>query len=169
MHFPNLVDIQEKTTTYSGTTWTTQRSQKCKIQSLGIKTEEQLAAIGADISHRIWFRDRPIVKIGQRALFVKFSHDITAVSTGDKKFTIAGDFTSEIDADKEIRIANSTGNDGIYTVVSATLSGGNTEVVVTETVSDGTADGVLQVLTKYEIKGVRTKGRYQEARAIERQ
>lgn len=69
---------------------------------------------------------------------------VTAVSTGDKKFTVAGEHKTSIDAATvagKLRINGSTGNDRIYTVVSTANVSGTTEIVVTETVSSATADG----------------------------
>jgi hypothetical protein len=73
------------------------------------------------------------------------AYAITGVSTGDKKFTIAGDHASEMAAGTLISIDGSTGNDGNYTVVSATY-GAATEVVVSEAVPDATVDGTLSPL-----------------------
>ncbi|MFA5382219.1 MAG: hypothetical protein WC356_03570 [Candidatus Micrarchaeia archaeon] len=62
---------------------------------------------------------------------------ITAISEADHKFTIAGENKTDIEAeiiDSELRVNGSTDqdNDQIYTVVSITENGGNTEIVVTE-------------------------------------
>ena len=66
---------------------------------------------------------------------------ITAVDQPNKKFTLAGDLTASFIGVTSINIQGSTGNDGIYTVVSATLVSGDTEVVVSEVVPDATVDG----------------------------
>ncbi len=64
---------------------------------------------------------------------------VTAVDQVAKKFTIGGNHASVIAA--PLRINGSTGNDGLYTLVSATDVGGNTEIVVSEAIDDATADG----------------------------
>lgn len=73
------------------------------------------------------------------------NYAITAVDTDNKKFTVSGDQTADFSADDLIRIKGSTGNDGTYTVVTATLVSSNTEIVVSETVSDSTIDGSIIV------------------------
>ena len=74
----------------------------------------------------------------------KYVYAITAVTTGTKTFTISGDHAATITANADstqIRINGSTGNDALYTLVSATKNGANTDIVVSETVSDATVDG----------------------------
>lgn len=69
---------------------------------------------------------------------------VTAVSTGAKKFTISGNHAATITTnavDDQIRINGSSDNDGLYTIDTVTDVGANTEIVVTETVGDGTVDG----------------------------
>jgi len=83
----------------------------------------------------------------------KYVYAITAVSTGDKKFTIAGNHASEVPA--TLRVMSSTGNDRLYTKVSATDVDATTEIVVSETVADATVDGnvfldVTPVLAYYK-------------------
>ena len=46
--------------------------------------------------------------------------DITGVNQGTKTFTVDGDVTSHVRVDDIIRMEDSTGNDGLYTIVSAT-------------------------------------------------
>ena len=73
------------------------------------------------------------------------SYAITAVSTGaGGTFTIAGIHAAEFVAGYEFQVAGSTGNDGYWTVASATDGGvGPTVITVTatQTIPDGTADG----------------------------
>ena len=71
------------------------------------------------------------------------SHAITGVNTGNKTFSVATDITSLIAAGEKIRVAGSTGNDGFYTIVSATYSEPNTVITVVEAVPDATVDGTL--------------------------
>lgn len=68
---------------------------------------------------------------------------ILAVSTGSKTFTIAGDQSAVLTNGTPIQVKGSTGNDGYYTITATNVSGGNTVVTVSETVSSSTADGSL--------------------------
>jgi hypothetical protein len=68
---------------------------------------------------------------------------ITAVSTGSKTFTMAGDKRGFFDGISSLIVANSTGNDGKYTLVSMAYTGGNTVITVQETPASSTADGTL--------------------------
>ncbi len=69
-------------------------------------------------------------------------HAITAVNTSTKTFTIAGDQTANLPVGRPIPVENSTGNDGVYTVVSATFTT-STAIVVSETIPDATVDGEI--------------------------
>ena len=66
---------------------------------------------------------------------------ITALDQVNKKFTLATDLTSFFHAGDKINIQGSTGNNGIYTVVSALLVTGNTVVTVSEAIPSLIADG----------------------------
>lgn len=68
---------------------------------------------------------------------------IVAVVQGSKQFKFVGDQTDRILAGDKISIVGSTGNDGFYTVVSATFATGQTTVTVEETIPDATANGSL--------------------------
>ena len=72
---------------------------------------------------------------------------ITAANTGTKTFSIAdtdGSYAALYTAGDKVVVDNSTGNDGIYTIVSATWDTvDTTKIVVSETVADATADGVI--------------------------
>jgi len=71
------------------------------------------------------------------------SSGVITVNQGTKTFTVSGDHVAEISTFATVTISGSTGNDGTYTVVSATLNVGDTDVVVSETIPDPTADGVM--------------------------
>jgi len=79
------------------------------------------------------------------ALFdqARTSYAITGVNTGTKTFTIAGNHTSELAAGTRLAVDGSTGNDGMFTVVSSTYDTDHTDIVVSETISDATVDGTL--------------------------
>lgn len=73
-----------------------------------------------------------------------FVDAITAVDQGNKKFTISGNHKAAIDAaavDSQCRINGSTGNDTVYTMSTVTDVGADTEIVVAESIADGTVDG----------------------------
>lgn len=70
---------------------------------------------------------------------------ITGVNQGTKTFTIAGDKTEYFSVGAQIKVTESTGNDGLYTVVSAVLNVGNTDIVVSEAIPDPTVDGSLYI------------------------
>ena len=72
-------------------------------------------------------------------------HNITAVSYSAKTFGITGDFTAEFPAGLKIIVSGSTGNDGVYTVVSASYADPTTTITVSETPpdTDDTKDGKL--------------------------
>jgi hypothetical protein len=79
----------------------------------------------------------------------KYTYPITGVNTGTKTFTILGDYAaiiaSNVYTGSKIRINSSTGNDKLYTLVSATYSAPNTNVIVTETIASAAVDGNLFV------------------------
>ena len=69
---------------------------------------------------------------------------VTAVDTGNKKFTISGNHATTITAnevDGQIRINGSTDNDGLYTIDTVADNGANTDITVVEAVGDATVDG----------------------------
>ena len=68
---------------------------------------------------------------------------ITAVSVGDKTFTMDGDKRQLFSPGGRFTVTNSTGNDGDYTIVSSvySTSGNTTVLVVNETIADATIDG----------------------------
>lgn len=75
------------------------------------------------------------------------SYAITAVNTGTKTFSIAGDYTFQFADDDTLKITGSTGNNGTYTINGAPTynSGtGYTEIIVDETVADATVDGNIE-------------------------
>lgn len=68
---------------------------------------------------------------------------VTAVDQAGKQFTIGGDQTASFGVGDTVTVAGSTGNDGDYTIVTATLNAGSTDVVVSEAIPDATVDGTL--------------------------
>src|SRR5574341_18238 len=77
--------------------------------------------------------------------------EITAVTPASKLFKVFGDHVTKFPVNSKIVVLASTGNNGTYTVVSATLNAGSTDVVVSETVPSATADGHID---GYAIIGV---------------
>jgi hypothetical protein len=70
---------------------------------------------------------------------------ITGVNQVGKTFTVAGNQTSYFPTGSTFTVSGSTGNDGTYTVVSATF-GTSTDVVVVEAIPDATVDGSITAL-----------------------
>ena len=70
---------------------------------------------------------------------------VVGVDDVGESFTIDGDKTAALVADRGLVIINSTGNDGQYTVVSSSYAAGpdETTVVVAEDVTDATVDGTM--------------------------
>lgn len=67
---------------------------------------------------------------------------IISVTVGlNGTFTIPGDFTSTFINGVQFTVVGSTGNDGTWTVQSSTLSGGNTVITVTGTISSSVVNG----------------------------
>jgi len=75
--------------------------------------------------------------------FRRALYRIHDVDTANKSLTIIGDFVADFGAGDRIEIAGSTGNDGIYTIESATLSDSNTVVSLSESLSSDIADGTI--------------------------
>jgi len=69
------------------------------------------------------------------------AENITAVNTTTEVFSIAGDHSAYISASDTFIVANSTGNDGTWTVQSVTYNNPNTEITVTGDITDATVDG----------------------------
>ena len=62
----------------------------------------------------------------------------------NNSFSVAGNYIFKFKTGDTITISGSTSNDGDYTVASTPTYGGtNTEIVVTESLTDSTADGTL--------------------------
>ncbi len=70
--------------------------------------------------------------------------DIISVDTGLKQLIIDGNIAEKLEPGAVLVIEDSEENDGIYTVVSAADTGGNTEIIVNETIaSDATPLGEM--------------------------
>lgn len=65
--------------------------------------------------------------------------EITAVDTGTRTFTVAGDRTADFPVDRPFPVINSDNNDGVYTVESATF-GTDTDIVVDEAIPSAAGD-----------------------------
>ncbi len=72
-------------------------------------------------------------------------YTIDALSQGSQTFTISddGDLSSVFPDAREIRINNSTGNDGRYTIASTLWSSPDFIITVEEAIPDATADGAI--------------------------
>ncbi|MDR3389920.1 MAG: hypothetical protein P4L92_23025 [Rudaea sp.] len=93
-------------------------------------------------------------------------YPITAVNTGTKQFTVTGDCTALLVAGCSILVTGSTANDALYTVVSATISGGNTLIIVSLGVPSSTANGNVYImpapLTVYRNKRIVSAAEYKQ-------
>lgn len=69
--------------------------------------------------------------------------NISAVEVPNHKFKIAGDVSAFFKVNDLFNIKNSTGNNGIYTVVSSNFVTPDTEIVVSEVIPSATADGSI--------------------------
>jgi hypothetical protein len=77
------------------------------------------------------------------------SFAISAVNQSTNTFTVVGDASAlPGDGAFQIRVAGSTGNDGVYTVGNVgplTFSGGHTDIPVSTSIPDGTGNGDVTV------------------------
>lgn len=71
------------------------------------------------------------------------AYAITALDQGAKTFTIAGDHAANFPAAGQAVVADSTGNDATYTVVTGVFGAGNTVITVSEVIPDSTVDGAV--------------------------
>lgn len=75
-------------------------------------------------------------------------YTVTAASTGDDSFTIAGNHVAAFPVGKQFRVTGATSNNGTYTVASAVISSGSTVISVDEAVPSAAATlGVIKSLT----------------------
>jgi len=85
------------------------------------------------------------------------THAVAAVNTGSAgaaSFEVATDITGQLTAGDLIRVRDSTGNDGVYTIRSgSSFSSPNTTINVEEAISDGTVDGNLDLLGLMIVSG----------------
>ncbi len=70
-------------------------------------------------------------------------YDIYEIDLTNNLVKIFGNFPGDFSAGEKFRIQNSTGNDGIYTVVSSGYASDVTSVKVTETLQSSVADGSI--------------------------
>lgn len=89
------------------------------------------------------------------------TYAITAINQVAKTFTVADHIDYELLAGMIITIDGSTGNDGDYTVVSATWDTNHTDIVVSQAILDATADGNLlneSIALSTSNKGIKVRG-----------
>ena len=80
------------------------------------------------------------------------SYAVAAVTTGTGgSFDVSGDVTTECTAGEPLRVVGSTGNNGVYTIASASYDGSTyTTITVEESVPDSTADGTVDLFAVTE-------------------
>lgn len=76
--------------------------------------------------------------------FTTTARGVIAVNQASKWFAVAGNVVSEYSAGQSISITGSTGNNGVYTVVSATYTT-QTQITVSQSIPSSVADGTLTV------------------------
>lgn len=76
-------------------------------------------------------------------------YNISEIDLNAKSIGILGSFTADFVADQTIKIVDSTDNDGMYTVVSASYDVGTdtTTVIVVEALTSAMADGTVSLKT----------------------
>lgn len=110
--------------------------------------------------------DRPPEVVGAGLLLnaAPITYAITAVSTTLSTFTIAGSHASEFPAGLSFEVTTSTGNDGSYTVASATYAV-STVITVLDPIVSAVADGIINVATATQAveiqRGILTDDAYQ--------
>ncbi len=73
------------------------------------------------------------------------SFAITGASPTLRTFTVAGDQTGSLPSGSDFTVSGSTGNNGVYSIVSA-VYGSSTTITVSEAVASAVADGTINVL-----------------------
>jgi hypothetical protein len=109
----------------------------------GLATAAAIAAADAvadgDVDNfQVLDRDEAVVFSGTAGL----AHAITAVSQANDTFTVAADLSGVLTQGTRFRVSGSTGNDGVYIVVS-TSGAGPTVITVVEEIPNAVADGLL--------------------------
>jgi hypothetical protein len=70
---------------------------------------------------------------------------VAAKDTGANTISINGDHTAQIIAGAKIRTVGSTADNGLWAVATSVYTGGNTVITVTGDITDGTADGRVEL------------------------
>jgi len=93
-------------------------------------------------------------KINVRTATSKYNA-ITGVDQGQKQFEISDNYANEYIEGDSIKIVDSTGNDGTYTLATGAVhDAGTTTITVNETIPDGTVDGGLYNLRRIVVNSV---------------
>lgn len=164
------VELQTKSTSYNGETWSKLRDQFCRIKSIGAVTTAQLSARGSRVTHTIRFSDFPVVHIGMRAREEWFRDDIEDVDKVLKKFVLLNDCRGYFSKDCSFEVVGSTGNDRRYTVTGVNLTTDGdffyTELTVAEAIASDKVDGEIILSRTFEIDGVQMGDKEQIATAV---
>lgn len=78
------------------------------------------------------------------------THTITGVDTLTKKFIVNGNHTTHYIQGRILTVSGSTGNNGNYTIVSSTLTLGNTHITVSENIPSNSVSGSISMYTYYD-------------------
>jgi len=120
---------------------------------LGIFTVDSIAVVGAGVDSTTEFTviaTETIPVLTEKTTIAPYQsiYTIIDIDQGSKIFTVQSDIASTINAliGRSFEVALSTGNDGIYTIVSATDLGDTTEITVTEAIPDTEINGVIALV-----------------------
>jgi hypothetical protein len=74
-------------------------------------------------------------------------YHILEIDLSTNTIDISGSFAADFIVDQKIYIKGSTGNDNVYTIVSSSFADEKTSIVLSETLVDDTADGIVSLKT----------------------
>jgi hypothetical protein len=106
----------------------------------GTPTTINALKVSSQFDNIWWGTDVGHFRINKSAPWTPTLFAINAVNTGTKTFTVTGNAAALVATNKFV-VSGSSGNNGQYTVVSATFGSPNTAIVVSETIPSATADG----------------------------
>ena len=83
---------------------------------------------------------------------VSAAYAVGTVDQGTKTITVFGDQEDTVGGYATLQWISSTGNDGVYSIVSAVYADPSTSIVVSEAIPDATADGSLYVFDAIRVR-----------------
>lgn len=79
--------------------------------------------------------------------YISSTYPIETIDQGNKKFVVSNDHVAEFPAGAVLVVTGSIANDGQYTIVSTTLTGGDTHIVVAESIPSPLISGSVYCFT----------------------